>query len=178
MIKKLIMFVMGAAFATLPASASYYVSHWDFSSDPVGEIDITGRNDLKNNGGVTIQDGAAVFDGTAREFITGHNVDLFSDKAYTIECFALAETDCNGMIMELTREINLSDSKGSFYLYANEGVMVRGGNGAYNGESFDNGNICDGQWHHIAVIIDPKGDTATDQVRLYHLGTDPNSVVK
>ena len=86
--KKLLMIGMTVATAlvTMPASAIYYVSHWDFGSDPQGEFDITGRNDLVNNGGVTIADGAAVFDGTAREFITSHNVDLFSNKAYTIEC--------------------------------------------------------------------------------------------
>ena len=153
----------------MPASADpvYYISHWDFGADPLGEFDYTGRNDLVNNGGVTMADGAAVFDGTAREFISRHNVDFSPTAPYTIECFVLAEPDCNGMIMELTREINLPDSKGSFYIYANEGVMVKGGNGNYNGEQFDKGNICDGQWHHIAVIVNPAGTTAVDQVQLY-----------
>ena len=44
----------------LPASAVYYVSHWDFSSDPLGEFDYTGHNDLVNEGNVPIVDGAAV----------------------------------------------------------------------------------------------------------------------
>ena len=159
---------VAAALTAMPASTSvYYISHWDFGSDPLGEFDYTGRNDLVNSGGVAMADGAAVFDGTAREFISRHNADLFDTNPYTIECFALAEPDCDGMIMELTREINLPDSKGSFYLYAREGVMVKGGNGNYNGEQFDNGNICDGQWHHIAVIINPAGATALDQVQLY-----------
>ena len=152
----------------LPASAAvYYISHWDFGADPLGEFDYTGRNDLVNSGGVTMADGAAVFDGTAREFISRHNVEFSLNAPYTIECFALAEPDCNGMIMELTREINLLDSKGSFYIYAKEGVMVKGSNGNYNGEQFDKGNICDGEWHHIAVIVNPAGATAVDQVQLY-----------
>ena len=161
------MAIVSAALAVTPASAVNYISHWDFSSDPLGEYDYTGHNDLVNANGVTIADGAAVFDGTAREFISRHNVDFYSNRPYTIECFALAESDCNGMIMELTREINLQDSKGSFYIYAKEGVMVKGGNGRYNGEQFDNGDICDGQWHHIAVIVNPSGATAVDQVQLY-----------
>ena len=163
----LICVAVAAAFVTMPASAAYYISHWDFGADSLGEFDYTGRNDLVNSGGVTMADGAAVFDGTAKELITGHNVDFLTDRPYTIECFALAEPDCNGMIMELTREINLQDSKGCFYIYANEGVMVRGGNGNYNGEQFDKGNICDGQWHHIAVIVNPAGEKAVDQVQLY-----------
>ena len=160
---------MAAAVAglTLPASAIYYVSHWDFSADALGEFDYTGHNDLVNDGNVPIVDGAAVFDGTTHGFITRHNVDLFENRSYTIECFALAETDCSGMIMELTPNINLSNSKGSFYLYAKEGVMFKGSNGAYNGENFDNGSICDGLWHHIAVIVNPAGTTAVDQVQLY-----------
>ena len=156
-----------AGWALPASSAVYYISHWDFGADPLGEFDYTGRNDLVNSGGVTMADGAAVFDGTAREFISRHNVDLFSDRPYTIECFALAEPDCNGMIMELGPDINQYESTGCFYIYATEGVMVKGGNRNFNGEQFDNGNICDGQWHHIAVIVNPAGATAVDQVQLY-----------
>ena len=157
--------MVATAFVTMPASASYYVSHWDFSSDPAGEFDITGNNDLVNSNGVAIADGAAVFDGTAKELITGHNVDFHADKPYTIECFALAEPDCDGMIMELSSNINNGDR--AFYIYVKEGVMVKGWGNVYNGEQFDNGNICDGQWHHIAVIVNPDGATAEDQVQLY-----------
>ena len=57
---------VAAAFAAMPALADV-VSYWDFSSDPAGEFDRTGRNDLVNNGGVTIEDGAAVFDGTTAQ---------------------------------------------------------------------------------------------------------------
>ena len=168
---KLIMMIgvaLAAAFVTMPASAINYISHWDFSSDPQGEIDITGHNDLKNNGGVMIQDGAAVFDGTAREFITGHNVDLFSDRAYTIECFVQAEPDCDGMIMEVCPDNNAT--LGGFYIYANDGtdggVVARTAARGHNGERF-NGTIRDGQWHHLAVIIDPKTDVVTNSVQLY-----------
>ena len=164
--KLMIMIVatVAAELVAVPALA-YTVSHWDFSSDPAGEIDITGHNDLKNNGGVTIQDGAAVFDGTAREFITGHEVDLRGNRPYTFECFALAETDCNGMIMEVSP--NNNSIIGGFFLYATEGVMARTTSGGYNGERFIGGTICDGQWHHLAVIIDPTTDVVTNSVQLY-----------
>ena len=155
---------VATAFETMSASA-YTVSHWDFSSDPAGEFDRTGRNDLMNNGGVTIQDGAAVFDGTARLLITGSEIKLREDQPYTFECFALAETDCNGMIMEVSP--NNGDTIGGFYLYAREGVMARTAAWGYNGESFINGTICDGQWHHLAVIIDPTTSVITDSVQLY-----------
>ena len=147
---KKLLIMIGAAAAMMPASAVFYMSHWDFSSDALGEFDITGHNDLVNRGGVVIADGAAVFDGTAKELITGHNVDFHADKPYTIECFALAEPDCDGMIMELSSNIDRDNH--AFYIYAKEGVVVKGwGSDVYNGEQFDNGNICDGQWHHIAA---------------------------
>ena len=155
--------VIAAVFVTMPALA-YTVSHWDFSSDPAGEFDCTGHNDLINNGGVTMYDGAAVFDGTAREFITGHEVDLRENQPYTFECFALAEPDCDGMIMEVSP--NNGDTIGGFYLYATEGVMARTAEWGYNGENF-NGTIRDGQWHHLAVIIDPTTDVVVDSVQLY-----------
>ena len=156
---------VATACAAMVASAGDCIAHWDFSSDALGEFDYTGCNDLVNSGGVTMADGAAVFDGTAKELITGHYVDFHADKPYTIECFALAEPDCDGMIMELSPNINRDNH--AFYIYAKEGVVVKGwGSDVYNGEQFDR-NICDGQWHHIAVIIDPNGATAVDQVQLY-----------
>ena len=163
---KLIMMIgaaVAAAFVTMPALADV-VSYWDFSSDPAGEFDRTGRNDLVNNGGVTIEDGAAVFDGTAQEFKTEREVELRNDRPYTIECFALAETDCDGMIMEVCP--NNGETIGGFYLYATEGVMARTEEWGYNGENF-NGTIRDGQWHHLAVIIDPTTNEVTESVRLY-----------
>ena len=158
---------MAAAVAglTLPASAVYYVSHWDFSADALGEFDYTGHNDLVNDGNVPIVDGAATFDGTAKSLVTGHNVFFRSNRPYTIECFALAEPDCDGMIMEVRPNNNAVI--GGFYLYAREGVMARTANGGHNGEKFINGTICDGQWHHLAVIIDPTTNVVTDSVRLY-----------
>ena len=114
---------VAAAFVTMPALAGT-VSHWDFSSDSAGEIDITGHNDLVNNGGVTIQDGAAVFDGTPREFITGHDVDLRNDQPYTFECFVLAEPDCDGMIMEVSP--NSNDIVGGFYLGQLDDIKITG----------------------------------------------------
>ena len=155
---RLIVACAAAAIAgwTLSASAIQYISHWDFSSDPQGEFDITGHNDLVNDGNVPIVDGAAVFDGTARSLITGHDVFFRENRPYTIECFALAEPDCNGMIMEVSPNNNAAI--GGFYLYAREGVMARtwdGGHNGHNGEEFINGTICDGEWHHLAVIVDP-----------------------
>ncbi len=157
--------IVVAATSALAATPNY-IAHWDFSSDADGETDITGNYDLVNSGGVTIANGAAVFDGTAKYLSSKREIGLSGVKAYTIECFAKADSDCNGMIMELSPEIN--NSTGSFYLYANEGVVAMGSaRGRYNGERFNNGNICDGVWHHIAVIVNPAGATAADKVQLY-----------
>ena len=149
---------------TLQASA-YYLSHWDFSSDAMSEYDYTGHNDLVNTNGVPVVDGALAFDGTVKEVITRHLVDINPQKAHTFECFVQADVDCDGMIMELSS--NNNDNIGGFYLYAKEGAMARTGNRGHNGEKFKNGTICDGQWHHVAVIIDPTTNVVTDSVRLY-----------
>ena len=159
------LWMAGLLLAAMPASAVYYVSHWDFKSDPLGEFDYTGHNDLVNEDNVPIVDGAAVFDGTARPFVTRHNVVLLGAQPYTIECFALAEPDCDGMIMEVSPNNNAVI--GGFYLYAKEGVMARTAARGYNGEKFINGTICDGQWHHLAVILDPTTNVVTDSVQLY-----------
>ena len=159
------LWMAGLLLAAMPALATYYVSHWDFSADALGEFDYTGHNDLVNDGNVPIVDGAATFDGTAKSLVTGHNVVFRSNRPYTIECFALAEPDCDGMIMEVSPNNNAT--KGGFYLYAREGVMARNEAGGHNGEEFINGTICDGVWHHLAVIIDPTTNVVTDSVRLY-----------
>ena len=170
------LFTIGAAAvaACLAMSAfAYTLSYWEFGSDAQGVFDYTGHNDLVNGGGMSIADGAASFNGTAYPVVSRHNVDFRENQAYTIECWVLAETDCDGMIMELSPNIsangagNAAAYPGSFYLYAKEGAMVRGANGRYNGENFDSGDVCDGQWHHIAVIINPAGETAADKVQLY-----------
>ena len=171
--KKLLTIGAAAAAVGLAMPAfGYTLSHWDFGSDSLGEFDATGHNDLVNAGGAPVADGALSFDGTARSVISRHVVDFRENQAYTIECWALAESDCDGMIMELSPNISANGASGAaypggFYLYAKEGAMVRGSNSRYNGENFDSGNVCDGQWHHIAVIINPSGETAADQVQLY-----------
>ena len=176
--KRLLAITGAAAMLAMPVSAVDYLSHWDFSSDSLGEFDYTGHNDLVNANGVTIADGAAVFDGTAREFITGHNVDFRENQAYTIECFVLADADCDGMIMESSPNITNPGSQGSFYLYAKEGVMVNGSGSGKNGVNFNGGSICDGQWHHVAVIVNPSGETAADKVQLYLDGVQQTTQVQ
>ena len=168
---RLIAACMAVAIAgwVLPSSAIEYIAHWDFSSDALGEAEELNNYPLVNHG-VTIADGAAVFDGSSspvKHFVSKHPIGTDGRRIYTIECFVQADADCNGMIMELSPNINDSGSKGSFYLYANEGAMVRTSTGGYNGEAFTNGNICDGQWHHVAVIIDQSTNVVTDAVRLY-----------
>ena len=53
--------VVAIAGWALPASALYYVSHWDFSSDALGEFDIAGHNDLVNSNGVAMADGRPAY---------------------------------------------------------------------------------------------------------------------
>ena len=160
-----ILFTLTCAAAVMSASAVEHIAHWDFSSDANGEVELLGNYGLDNSGGVTIANGAAVFDGTVKCLSSKREVGFSGAKAYTIECFAKADADCSGMIMELSPNIN--NENGGFYILANEGVMVKGSSGRFNGEKFNSGNVCDGQWHHIALIVNPAGATAADKVQLY-----------
>ena len=166
-----IMAAFAAALAIAPgARAGSTIAYWDFSSDDKGEIDVTGNCDLVNSGGVTIADGAAVFDGTARTFCTENPISLSASKAYTIECFVQADADCSGMVMELSPNYTQSQNVGGFYILVGaSGEAYVHGDSGYNGELFNSGtNIRgDGQWHRIALVVDPSQATPGETVRLY-----------
>lgn len=156
------------------AATGDVVAYWDFSSDDKGEIDVNGtatsNYDLVNDGGVTIANGAAVFDGTARDFHTEKSIEFSAANAYTIECFVQADADCNGMVMELSA--NYTQNIGGFYILipsSGLGETYVRGDGGYNGERFKSGtNIRgDGQWHHVALVVDPSGDSPSETVQLY-----------
>ena len=151
---------------TQPLSAGNFVAYWDFSSDDKGEIDVGGKYDLTNSGGVKISEGVAVFDGTPKLFCTENALELSPDKAYTIECFVQAEGDCNGMIMELSA--NYTQNIGGFYIKVPGELYVKG-SGGYNGEKFKAGTDIrgDGRWHHLAAIISPSETEASKTVQLY-----------
>lgn len=138
------------------------ISHWDFSSDAQGEVDITGKYDL-TNGGVSMSDGAAVFDGSAKRLCTRHPIAFDTGSQYTIECFVKASQSHDGVILELGS--NYYNAPNRIMLLASQGVSARVDNG-YNVSKFDS-NICDGSWHHVAVVVSPAGATVADQLKLY-----------
>ncbi len=159
---------MAAAVAglALPASAIEYVSHWDFGSDALGVVDMTGNFDLVNSNGVAVVDGAAVFDGSSspvKGFVTRRPVWLYPQTAYTIECWVKSAKSHTGMILELSS--NYFQADGRFMLYTLDGVAVKTTNG-YRQRKFST-DIFDDAWHHLAIIVNPKGETETDQLQFY-----------
>ena len=139
------------------------IAHWDFGSDADGIADCSGNWHDLENGGVALAGGAAVFDGTVKPLHSLHPVEFSTSEAYTIECFVNAAAPHSGMILELSSSIN--NNVNGFYLLANEGVMARSSSG-YNGKKFS-ATVCDGAWHHVAVVVDPSGETSADQLKLY-----------
>ena len=139
------------------------IAHWDFGSDADGIADCSGNWHDLENGGVALAGGAAVFDGTVKPLHSLHPVEFSTSEAYTIECFVNAAAPHSGMILELSSSIN--DNVNGFYLLANEGVMARSSSG-YNGKKFS-ATVCNGAWHHVAVVVDPSGETSADQLKLY-----------
>ena len=160
--------VAGFAGWSLPVSAGIdYVSHWDFGSDALGVVDITGNYDLVNSNDVAVVDGAAVFDGSSspvKSFVTRSPLWLQDQTAYTIECWAKSAVRHGGMILELSSNY-FSGNGGTFMLYTLDGVAVKTSNG-YRQRKFST-DIFDNEWHHLAIIVNPKGATETDQLQFY-----------
>ena len=152
----------------LPVSAAVdYVSHWDFGSDALGVVDMTGNYDLVNSNGVAVVDGTAVFDGSSspvKSFVTRRPLWLQDQTAYTIECWAKSAVRHGGMILELSSNY-FSGNGGTFMLYTLDGVAVKTSNG-YRQRKFST-DIFDNEWHHLAIIVNPKGATETDQLQFY-----------
>lgn len=152
----------------LPVSAVDYVAHWDFGSDAQGVVDTIGNYDLVNSNGVAVVDGAAVFDGTsspARSFVTRRTICFEEQTAYTIECWVKSAERHKGMIMELS-ENYFNSNGGTFMLYAQDGVAFRTSSNDYRQRNFST-NIFDNEWHHLAIIVNPKGATEADRLQFY-----------
>lgn len=162
--KKLTLFAVFAA--SLAATAADTVAWYTFDDDPLGVTDASGNFNTLTNGGVTIVDGAASFDGTAKAFSTIRPLPMNTASAYTFECFARPATTQNSaaMLIELSGNAGFVDG-GAFICYP-DGAMAHTSSG-WTGRKLQD-NILDDQWHHLAAIYTPLGtNDIANQVLFY-----------
>ena len=135
------------------------VAYWDFSSDSNGVTDATGNYNTLTNIGVTISNGAAVFDGNQTKFSTARALNLQGYGNLTVEFFMrTTDTTTIGMLVEASPET--SYNIGSFSIDVNQAPHVINsffrcvgtGNGIYQLDQTTNNVAANGQWHHVAMV--------------------------
>ena len=159
---------MSAAARTEDIATNAVIAYWPF--DPAnGLADASGHGNALTGDGVTFTQGEAVFGGfeTLR---TANNLDLSPYSAVTLEYFIW--TTSTGAQMILEQSPNYNNVPGAFYSLLGDwgvpGMMdiaFRTVDGV-NMEATAGGVANDGQWHHVAQVIDTT-KSGSDRVQLY-----------
>ena len=158
--------LLAAFAASLVATAADTLAWWTFDDDPLGVTDASGNFNTLTNGGVTIVDGAASFDGTAKVFSTIQALPISTGNAYTIECFVRPAADLasEAIILELSEDAG--SNYGGVFISSLNGAMAHTSTGWTGRQRQD--NILDDQWHHLAAVFTPLGaNDITNQVLFY-----------
>ena len=158
--------LLAAFAASLAATAADTMAWWTFDDDPLGVTDASGNFNTLTNGGVTIVDGAASFDGTPKAFSTIRPLPMKSNSAYTFECFARPATTQNSAAMLIELSWNANSVNGGAFICYPDGAMAHTSAG-WTGRKLQK-NILDDQWHHLAAIFTPMGtNDIANQVLFY-----------
>lgn len=146
------------------------IAYWKFDDgDPLADSSGNGYT-LTNAAGLPTDKCAAVFNGT-QGCKTAKVLNLAPYGDLTIEFFLKTTAAQDKQILELSSNYyNLDGSWDFFYLGATGGGAVHGifntGGDGYN-HHCSIGSVTNGNWHHVALVIDSaKADTA-DYVQLY-----------
>lgn len=148
------------------------IAYWPFTQGAEG-VDVSDNGhtlwELSAND-VGFRDGTAIFKGHSG-LHTPAALDLSSYSAVTFECFVKTEVvNSDPLLAEISG--NMNSHPGTFAVSA--GMLTPGTMGAgyktdsgYNIEVATAGAIEDGQWHHIAYVMDLNAPDATDRTQLY-----------
>jgi len=155
----------------IPVVPPEVIAYWKFDDgNPLADSSGNGYT-LTNASGMTSDKCAAVFNGT-QGCKTAKNLNLVPYGGdLTIEYFVKTTAAQDKQILELSSNYyNLDGSWDFFCLGATGGGAVHGivntGGDGYNHHA-STGSITNGNWHHVALVIDSsKADTA-DYVQLY-----------
>lgn len=151
------------------------VAYWKFDDgDPLADASGNGYT-LTSASGMTTDKCAAVFNGT-QGCKTAKALNLAPYGDLTVEFFVKTTALQNRVMLELSSNYYNFDGSWFFYYHgeteggAVHGIYNTGGDGYNHHRS--TGSITNGNWHHVALVIDSsKADTA-DYVQLY-LGQTP-----
>ena len=143
------------------------IAYWTFDTTN-GFADATGHGNTLTGGGVVFTNDAAVFGG-ASTVKTVNKLNLAGYSAVTVEYFI--RTVSTGVQIMLEQSAIIGSNPGGFYSDVNEfnAGAVAGAFKTSNGNNIEwssVGTVNDGQWHHVAIIID-TAKSGTDRLQLY-----------
>jgi len=143
------------------------IAYWTFDTTN-GFADATGHGNTLTGGGVVFTNDAAVFGG-ASTVKTVNKLNLAGYSAVTVEYFI--RTVSTGVQIMLEQSAIIGSNPGGFYSDVNEfnAGAVAGAFKTSNGNNIESssvGTVNDGQWHHVAIIID-RAKSGTDRLQLY-----------
>jgi len=146
------------------------VAYWDFESGSNVVADAAGYGHALTNSGVSFLGGAALFSGTQAVFSTANTLDLHAYTNVTVEYFIRTASTNSSVVFE--HSANAGSNIGAFcsaYSDFNSVGNLTGAfktSGGYNIEATPGGVASNGQWHHVALVIDSSKPGA-DRVQLY-----------
>jgi hypothetical protein len=152
----------------LPQAA---LAYWPF--DPGAElVDATGNGNALTNQGVIFLGDAAFFGGAHEVFNTARTLDLHACTNVTVEYFIRTSTANDCIVLEHSKMCNsnpggfLSELGGFSRPGSVSGAFRTSAANSYNIELTSAGVASDGQWHHVALVID-SSKAGADRAQLY-----------
>lgn len=143
------------------------IAYWPFNASD-GLADASGHGNMLTGSGVIFTNGAATFGGS-QTIKTANKLDLSLYSAVTIEYFIRTTSKALQIVLEHSSDINTHP--GGFYTDVcefNAGALAAAfkTSTGHNIESSAASTVSDGQWHHVAIIIDTTKSGA-DRLQLY-----------
>jgi len=173
---KKLMLALGALCAAHGVEATT-VAYWKFGERGFADSSGYGNNlTLPVAGGVTLgADGQIVFDGSQKAFLSEKTFKF--PNGYTLEFFvrmAKPQSD-TGIILELSANTNDGNNHSIGFVDVNDeskpcglGACYKSVNNVYTTRPAANDVMADGQWHHVALVVDP-GQAGTVGVSSFYV---------
>ena len=148
------------------------VAYYDFAGS--GTNDASGHGfSLTSAGSVVFANGAAVFNGT-EPYLSSDALMTGTYSSLTVEFYMRTTNLANKQILELSSDMNSNPNVFDFYYLGGAdnaytgylyGWYKPGGN--VNVHSSTGYTVSDGNWHHVALVIDASKASTADYVTLY-----------
>lgn len=149
------------------------VAYYDFAGS--GTNDASGQGyALTSTGSVVFANNTAVFNGTA-PYLSSDALMTGTYSNLTVEFYMKTTTLANKQILELSSNMNINPNVFDFYYLggadnANTGYLYgwfKPGGGNVNVHWSNGYTVLDGNWHHVALVIDASKASTAGYVTLY-----------